>query len=389
MNHRGVAPCQWRWHLHRHLVLWCHGLRQVELRLQRFLLVDRVVLLATFLLLFLLLLPFLQFLGFLLHTFLVWGLCQHIDGICLIHEHAQCVSHHIADLHAECVLIHEGCVAQPVVDGVLLLARLDDKGTVGIEVQTFDDGQFRMAIAEVHTELIGVLTLRLQQETVCLCLCKCQQCHIVGQEVGIGHLQQCIDMQRVAPDGIHTGIRLRAWLIDVMAEGHHLTLLIEDKVAIGILQGIGAILARCHALHHEVPAAVSARYAQHRLGLEGRVCQIVVKSHHDTLDGFEVAGVEHVSCHFEGIDLLACREAVGIVAHRVTLVVVCDGVAEVDGVGRVLLQGVLQFHDDSLTSSFDFRHLELWWRDDNLIGGIFQFDIFIEEDGDLLRMHVG
>ena len=54
MNHRGVAPCQWRWHLHRHLVLWCHGLRQVELRLQRFLLVDRVVLLATFLLLFLL-----------------------------------------------------------------------------------------------------------------------------------------------------------------------------------------------------------------------------------------------------------------------------------------------------------------------------------------------
>ena len=76
-------------------------------------------------------------------------------------------------------------------------------------------------------------------------------------------------MQRVAPDGIHTGIRLPTWLIDVMAEGHHLTLLIEDKVAIGILQGIGAILARRHTFHHKVPAAVSARYAQHRLGLEG------------------------------------------------------------------------------------------------------------------------
>ena len=274
-------------------------------------------------------------------------------------------------------------------DGVALLVGLDDEGAVGVEVQALDLRQQRVAVGEVHRELIGLQSLRLQQTAVGLGLGEGQQRDLVGQEVGIGHFPEGIDVERVAPDGIRPRVRLRRRLEGLVAEGEHLTLLTEAEVAVHILQSVGPIGAWGDTLHHEVAAAVCPRHTQQGLGLEGGVGQIVVESHEDALDWLQVAGIEHIARHLERVDPLTCGEGEGIVAHRITLVVVADGIAEVHGIGCVLLQRVLQFHHDLLACALDLRHLQLRGRDDDLVGGILYLDELIEVDGDLLGLHVG
>ena len=192
-----------------------------------------------------------------------------------------------------------------------------------------------MTIAEVHRELIGFYAFGLDKETIGKHVGECQQCDIIGQEVGVRHFYQRIDMQRVAPNGVGSHVGLRARLEGLLVKGNHLTLLCKAEVAIGILQGISAISARSHTFYYKVSTTVGTRYTQHRFGLEGRISQIIIQAYHDALDGFEIAGIEHIARYFEGINLFACGEAIGIATHRVILVVIADGIAEVDGISGI------------------------------------------------------
>ena len=206
---RRIARCQWRGHFYGYLLVGRHSLGYHNVGLQGLSGIDRVIGLFTVFLLFLFLLPFLYLLGELFLAFLVGRLCQHVEGVCLTDQIAQGVGHHIADLHTEGVLVDEHRVTQPVVYGVLFLVRLNDEGRVGLKVHTLDDGQLRIAVTEVHRELLGILSFRLEQITVCLYVCEGQERDVVWQEMGVWHLSQGINMQRVAPDGVCTGVGLR------------------------------------------------------------------------------------------------------------------------------------------------------------------------------------
>ena len=80
---------------------------------------------------------------------------------------------------------------------------------------------------------------------------------------------------------------------------------------------------------------VSAGYAQQGFGTEGRVCQVVIQANEYACHGVQVLGTEHMTRHLECVGLLACREGKRIVTHRVVLVVVADGIAEVDGIRHI------------------------------------------------------
>ena len=142
-------------------------------------------------------------------------------------------------------------------DGVLLFPGLDDKGTVSIKVQAFNDRQIRMAISKEHTDLLGILTFRLQQKTVCLDRRKSQQCNVIGQEMRIRRLFQGIDMQRVTPDRIYPYIGLRRRCLSLMVKADHLTPLTQTEVTIGILQRIGAVGTGGNTLNDKTASAVS------------------------------------------------------------------------------------------------------------------------------------
>ena len=77
----------------------------------------------------------------------------------------------------------------------------------------------------------------------------------------------------------------------------------------------------------------------------------------DSNPSSQVLGVKDVTCHFKRVNLVAGGEGKGIVTHGVPLVVVADGIAEVDGVGGVLLERILQVDDDALASGLYFGHL--------------------------------
>ena len=167
---------------------------------------------------------------------------------------------------------------------------------------------------------------------------KGEQGDVVGQEVGIGHLQQSVDVQGISPYGIHPDVGFRAGREGIVAEGYHLTFLRETEIAVYILQGIGTISAGSDTLDDEVAPAVGTRHTEHGLGFEGRVGEVVIEPYGDALDRLQVAGVKYIARHFEGVDLLARGEAIGERAHRIALIVVADGIAKIDGIGGVGLQ---------------------------------------------------
>ena len=215
-----------------------------------------------------------------------------------------------------------------------------------------------------------------------------QERDVIRQEMGVGHRAQGIDVQRVAPDGVNTGVGLGSRAECLVVESHHLATLCIVEVVVHILQGISAIGAWGDTFHDKVATTVSTRDAQQRLGLESRVGEVIVKSHHHTLDRFKVAGIKHIAGHLKGINLLACGESIGVRPHRIAFIIISDGVTEVNGIGGVLLQRVLQLHNDFLARSLDLCHFQLRRRDDDFVCGILQFDELVEVDGDLLAFHV-
>ena len=129
---------------------------------------------------------------------------------------------------------------------------------LGIEVQSTDDGKLVVAIAEDHIDAVGILALRLDEVTVGLHLLECQHDDIVRIEVGVGYRLDVVDMQRVAPDGILTGVGLGRGGIRVVGKGYHLAFLRKHVVGIGILQGIDTVGAGGHTLDDIVTRAVGA-----------------------------------------------------------------------------------------------------------------------------------
>ena len=169
------------------------------------------------------------------------------------------------------VLIHQGRVAQPIVDGVVLSVGYGDEGVVGVEIQPLDGGQLFVAIAEIHREMVGVFAVDTEQIAIGLQLLKGCKCNVIGQEMGVAHTLDVGNMERVAPHGILSHICFARGFEHFGRKSNLLTLLVELIVAIHILQGINAIAARFHPFDDEMASAIGATDTQHGQRLKGRV----------------------------------------------------------------------------------------------------------------------
>lgn len=79
--------------------------------------------------------------------------------------------------------------------------------------------------------------------------------------------------------------------------------------------------------------------------------------------------------------MVACGEDIGVVAHRIVLVVVLYGIGEVDGVGGVCLQGVAEGDTYGLSHGLYVRLLYLRRAEDKVLGSVFQLNELIEIQG--------
>ena len=93
-----------------------------------------------------------------------------------------------------------------------------------------------------------------------------------------------------------------------------------------------------------------------------------------------------MSRHLEGVNAFSCREGESIVAIRIALVVVNDGIGKVDGVGHAGLEGIEQGNGDSPAICFNLRLLDLWRRNDHPFRRVVNLHDFIKLYRDLLHI---
>ena len=306
----------------------------------------------------------------------------------MTYQHTRTVGHAIGKIHAKRILIDQGSIPQPIGDGIFLLRTFYDERFFGIKVKSLYLRKDGISITEIERETVRHLALCLQEISVCQRFRKSPEHHVIRQEMGIFHLVNRLDVQRVYPCGILSDIRLAGWYDDVMGEGDFLTLLIKHIVAVHVLQGIDAIRARRYALDDETSSTVRTAYTQHRLGLERRISLIIIETYENTLDRFQILSLQHISRNLHRINDGTCRKTIGIVAHRISLVVVADSIREVDSISGIGFQRIDKRNMNTLSCAFDFRHFELRRRNHHLLGRIIHLDKLIEVNIYLLLLHI-
>ena len=360
MQAGGIDPLQGRGRLDVEPAVGRYSRRDGEFHIERFGGHLGEVGSAFFLGFLLFLFPFLPFLLHLFQPFFERSLGQKIDCVGLFLQHAERIGFLVSHHSVERVSVYQCRVTQPVVHGVLLQVGFHKKSLTGIEVDALYLRQLFIAIGEVEGHFLGVFPFCLEEMAFGELCGEGGQCDIVGQEVGIAGLLDIVYMQRVAPDGVLSDVGFRRRYDDIMAEGQFFRFLRVEIVAVHVVEGIGSVLSRCHAFDDEMSAAVGSRHPEHRLFLEGTVGQVAVESYEDAFDGFQIFGLEHIASHLHGVDVLSGREAVGVVAQRVALVVVGDGVGEIDGVGGIGFERVVELYGDAFALPLDDGCLELW-----------------------------
>ena len=127
-------------------------------------------------------------------------------------------------------------------------------------------------------------------------------------------------------------------------ESNHLTLLIKREVLVGIHQAVDTVLAGSYATNREAPATVRTRHTVERQFVKSRIVQVGMQSDQDTFDRFQIGCIQYRSGHFHRINLCTGREGKREVTQRITLIVIDNGVREINGISSVRLQRVKQIH---------------------------------------------
>ena len=118
----------------------------------------------------------------------------------------------------------------------MLLACFQYESRISIKVKALDDWQLFVTIAEIEGDAVCLRTVGLlQQIAVRLHFLKGQHNDVIWIEMGIRHLQNVVDMQGVAPNGILADVRFCIGLVNLVRKSYHLALLREPKVVVGIL----------------------------------------------------------------------------------------------------------------------------------------------------------
>ena len=108
----------------------------------------------------------------------------------------------------------------------------------------------------------------------------------------------------------------------------------------------------------------------------------------DARHRLQIFRIQQDTGNLQCVDHVTCREGEGKVLIYVLLVVVGDGVGEVDRIGGILPQRIGQLDDGLASGGTDHRHLLLGRSDNHLLGGLFDLDQLVKDNLDLLSLVV-
>ena len=138
-----------------------------------------------------------------------------------------------------------------------------------------------------------------------------------------------------------------------------------------------------HPLDGKITVGVGSRHAVEGFTRESRVRRIKVQAREYALHRFEIFGVENVAGHLHGVGRCPCGKNISVLPQRIALVVVGDGIGEVDRVGRVGDHRIEEFYRDFASRDFDLGLFDLRWRDNDFLGGVVHLDEFVESETEL------
>ena len=175
-------------------------------------------------------------------------------------------------------------------------------------------------------------------------------------EVGL-RLGRGVVAQRVEPDGEtgHTaGVAYRVEEANLVYRGLIL------HIAVGVLEGVDTVIDRLEVLRDEDAVLLGTRdnrrlILKHRRVPLLRLLDRVGREEEDKRLAYRVGLIRigSVARHIHRVNLLARREYIAHRVQGVALVVVENRRAEVDGIGGVRLQGILDSHNDATATPDD------------------------------------
>ena len=126
-------------------------------------------------------------------------------------------------------------------------------------------------------------------------------------------------------------------------------------VTIHVVDGEHVVTAGLEVADGELAAVIGTAHAFQRDVGKGCVVKVAVKPHDDVLHRLQVIGTQHDTRYCQGVDDVSCREGKRVSVQLVALVVVLDGVREVDDIGRVLFQRITELDGHFLADGADHR----------------------------------
>ena len=162
---------------------------------------------------------------------------------------------------------------------------------------------------------------------------------------------------------------------------------VEEKVGIGVFEGKNEVIFVGQPFEAETAFFVGfgdiIGGCCHRQRVE-LVAVGGIKTHIGFFNGLLVIGVEHHTSDGKRVDVMACGKAVNKVFEDIALVQVFDGFAEVDGIGRVGLQGFLKPDNQCFAFQFNVGFSGQGGRKQHVLVGIFKGNVFVEADFNFL-----
>ena len=152
-----------------------------------------------------------------------------------------------------------------------------------------------------------------------------------------------------------------------------------DIIATHITQAVDAIIGLADVAYVEMSVGVGLTHSRKRNSGERRVVQILLNTDDNTGHRVQVFRIDHIAVHLKRIDYATRRERECISFQDILLVEVTDSIAEIDGIGRAVLQRFLEDQRDLLSHRFDLGRMLLRRRYEHMFAHIVQLEVLIKD----------
>ncbi len=184
------------------------------------------------------------------------------------------------------------------------------------------------------------------------------------------------------------GLRVFLQHDETVGEGEDLRLrrvLMRARLILQRIEGVGAGREMGEPV---IAQAVEAGDIMGAVLGHGRIVEVAVQHHDQGAVGLAAEGHGHSAGELEGIDIAARGKSISEMPEYIALVIIAEGVAEIEGIGSIGLERVFEVYGHRLQFELhrrlDLRH----GKCDQFLARVFQVDILIEGEHDLIALEM-